>query len=131
MSDDIPLDDLMVGFVANEGSRAVEDYLKRGRQLKDEDIGVLKERWVELFREVMNFDNANSQKRNDVRAEIELRGEKLPFEIIETEFDVFVEKMGNEIERMEKEEPDRFGEIEHDLRIELANFLNQLKKPSA
>ena len=47
------------------------------------------------------------------------------------EFEAFVEKMYNEIERMEKEEPDRFDDANRDLTIELANFLNQLKKPSA
>ena len=130
MSDDIPMDDLMQSFLANESSLDLEDYLKRGRRFKEKEIGFLKERWVELLREMCNFDNTNKEERNDVQAEIKFRGEEPPFEIIMKKFDAFAEKMIDKIEGIEKEEPDLYDDANRDLTIEVANFLNQLKKPS-
>ena len=131
MSDDISMDDLVQGFLANESSRDLEDYLKRGRRFEENEIGFLKERWVELLHEMMNFDNTNKEERADIHAEIELRGEKPPFEIIIKEFDAFAEKLNVEMERIEKEEPDRHDEANRNLTVEIAEFLRQIKNPSA
>ena len=131
MSDDIPMDDLRLGFLANESSLDPEDYLKRGRRFKEKEIGFLKGRWVELHREMFDFNNTNEEERHDVNAEIKHRGEEPPFEMVMKELDAFAEKLLNEMERIEKEEPERHEEANRDLLIELANFLRHLKNPSA
>ena len=93
MSDDIPMDDLMQSFLANESSLDLEDYLKRGRRFKEKEIGFLKGRWVELHREMFDFNNTNEEERHDVDAEIKHRGEEPPFEMVMKEFDAFAEKL--------------------------------------
>ena len=131
MSDNDPLDDAVEGWLINQQSLSTEDYLKRGRRFKEKEIGFLKERWVELMRASFNHDKTNIQERDDVRAEISLRGEELPAEMLTKEMKAFTDSFPDELERMEREEPERLDEMERDLNIELAGFLRQLKKPSA
>ncbi len=130
MSDNDPLDDAVQGWLINQQSLFTEDYLKRGRQFKEKEIGFLKERWVERMRESFNHDRTNIQERDDVQAEILLRGEEPPTEMIAKEMKAFGERLGAEMERMEKEEPGWLEEMERDLNIEVADFLRQLKEPS-
>lgn len=130
MSDDYITGEQVLGWLTNEGSRDVEDYVKRGRQFKEKEIGFLKERWIELYLEMFNFDNTNGQERNDINAEIELRGEEPPYLTITKELEAYTEKAASEMDRLKKEEPDRYADINRDLDIKVANFLNQLKKPN-
>ena len=131
MSDDISDDDLLQSWLTNQESLATEDYLKRGRRFKDEEIGILKERWVVLHREMYNYDQTNKVERNDVAVEIELRGEEPPREMIEKEHEAFAERLRDDMERIDEGEiPDWYEKMARDLDIEVADFLRQLKKPS-
>jgi len=114
--------DLVLGYVQNRQSEDAERYLKSGRRFKDADIGYLKERWVELHREMINFDETNRIERDDVNAEIELRGEEIPFAVIKDEFQAFAEKMAKWVEDSQQTDSDKFREAGIELALDIEKF---------
>lgn len=73
-------------FLQDKSMNEAADYVARGRAHKDEEIGVLKERWIESFK-LWAADPAQVRRMNDLKAEIELRGEEPPYEAIEAELE--------------------------------------------
>ena len=130
MTTDEPYDDVILGYLQNQSSLEAENYLKRGRHLKDVETGILKERWIELYRELFGArDDTRRTEREDVNAELSLRGEDIPFEAIAVEVEALRGDISAERERLKNGEPVRFSELHREIALDIEKFRGQLKKP--
>lgn len=78
-------DELMAAWLKNKLMQDVERYAKRGRRFKDLAIDELRERWIARFREFAHGDRSTADERIDLEAEIVLRGEEPPYEVVKSE----------------------------------------------
>ena len=130
MTTDQPDEDIILGYLQNEGALETENYLKNGRHLKDVETGILKERWIELYKEFFGaFDDARRTEREDVNAELALRGEQVPFEAVAVEAETLRKVISAELERQEKEEPGRLSDASREIELDIEKFRAQLMKP--
>jgi hypothetical protein len=114
----------VIAYLRNNEMASTQDYLARGRQLRDDDISLLKTRWEQLVRnQYMNSDWSEHQLSQDIEAEIGLRGDEPPFERI---MDALAHFEGLLIERMRSQDLEAAGEAEL---AELRAFMDQLAKP--
>lgn len=130
MTTDDPDDDVILGYFQNQGSVIAENYLKRGRRLKDVETGVLKERWIELYKEFFGArDDTRRAEREDVSAELELRGEEIPFDAVAVEIEALKKDINVELARQKIDNPARLADSVRDIELEIEMFRGQLKKP--
>lgn len=130
MTTDEPDDDVILGYFQNQGSLEAENYLKRGRRLKDVETGVLKERWIELYKEFFGArDDTRRAEREDVSAELALRGEEIPFDAVAVELEALKKDINVEFARQKIDNPSRLADSVRDIELEIEMFRGQLKKP--
>lgn len=130
MTTDDPDDDVILGYFQNQGSLEAENYLKRGRGLKDVETGVLKERWIELYKEFFGArDDTRRAEREDVNSELALRGEEIPFDAVAAELEALKKDINVEFARQKIDNPSRLADSARDIELEIEMFRGQLKKP--
>jgi hypothetical protein len=80
-------DELMRAWIDNRLLEQVEDYLGRGRRLAGSDHAVLRRHWIAAMK-LWSAKAANAEDhklREDIQAEMQLRGHRLPYELVKEE----------------------------------------------
>ena len=120
---------MTAAWLKDQGLRQLESYLKRGRVLEGKGAEELKGRWVDLFRELAELDNTHERERNDIEAELSLRKDEAPYDLVLAEMDSFTKKVFAGVEEV-MQDPDRMEDAENDLLADFKAFLDELDKPS-
>lgn len=79
-------------FLQSKSMNEAADYVARGRAHQGEGSEVLKDRWIEAFR-LWAADHNQAKPMDDLRAELELRGEEPPYEAVKAELDAVTAKL--------------------------------------
>lgn len=111
MSDNAtPMRDEMVGFLANQKAEATTSYMNRGRGFEHIDTEVLKVRWIEILGEMAALDYTHAVERDDIEAELTVRGIEPPAEALD--MDRMMANIVADLIRMRVEEPDKFAKMQ-------------------
>jgi hypothetical protein len=111
MSDsETPMRDQMVGFLADQKAEATLSYMNRGRELESAETEALKARWIEILGEMAVLDYTNAVERDDIEAELTVRGIEPPAEALD--MDRMMANIVADLARMRVEEPDKFAKME-------------------
>jgi hypothetical protein len=80
-------DELMRAWIDNRLLEQIEDYLSRGRRLAASEHMALRRQWVAAMK-LWSSKAANAEDhklREDIQAEIQLRGHRLPYDLVKEE----------------------------------------------
>jgi len=110
MTDAPPMKDEMIDFLRQQKAEAAMAYVNRGRAFETTDVETLKARWVAILGEMAELDNTNAVERDDIEAELTLRGIEPPAEAVDMER--AMANMVADLIRMRDEEPDKFRKME-------------------
>ncbi len=110
MTDTPPMKLDMLNFLQKQKSDAAIAYVTRGRAFKNTDAEVLKTRWVAIVGEMAELDHTNAIERDDIEAELTLRGVEPPAEAVDMER--AMANMVADLIRMRTEEPEKFQKME-------------------
>jgi hypothetical protein len=121
MSDEPPIKTEMVSFLQKQKSDAAMAYVARGRAFKNTDADVLKARWIDILGEMAELDNTNAVERDDIEAELTLRGIEPPAEAVD--MDRAMTNMVADLIRMRTEEPEKFKKMEQFVGAPALDFL--------
>ena len=116
-----PLKDNMIDFLRQQKAEAAMAYVNRGRAFKESETDALKARWVEILGEMAELNNANAVERDDIEAELTLRGIEPPAEAVDMER--AMANMVADLIRMRAEEPDKFAKMQSFVGVEALDFL--------
>jgi hypothetical protein len=110
----------------------VADYIARGRKfgrLSDEEIC---DRFVAVFRKVADNPAALDSwaTKKDIEAEFQMRNREIPFELIREDFERLNEVLLTHIRTMEREDPERWAEMNREIDRDFQQFLNDRKSAS-
>jgi hypothetical protein len=104
-------------------------YLTRGRQHALAPPEKLKDRWVALMREwAKNYTNFDHSERNDIQAELELRGIELPIELIPYAWSSLVESARKTVDASKNLDPETRERLDKKVSEELARVFGQNSK---
>src|ERR1700756_2897380 len=82
-------DDIVLAWLRNRSFEQTEDYVRRGRHLADVSTEELKRQWVEAFRIwAANYGTEDHRVREDLEAELQLRRDEPPFDLVADEINV-------------------------------------------
>lgn len=114
----------ILSFLENERIVRLKDYMDRGRTHKGIELGALKEDWVGVFRlfSCVPADEANRTRMHDLEAELALRSEELPWDVVQEEADNFI-KMTDEAYR--NMSAGRKAEANEELQEDLDRFIQE------
>jgi len=110
MTDTPPMKLDMLNFLQKQKSDAAIAYVTRGRAFKNTDEEKLKARWVAIVGEMTELNHANAVERDDIEAELTLRGVEPPAEAVDMER--AMANMVADLIRMRTEEPAKFKKME-------------------
>jgi hypothetical protein len=118
-----PPDPTFLAMLRNQQFDDLENYVGRGRQLAGTPAKELERRWTALMRGWLeNFTGFDHRERNDIQAELELRGIELPTRLVEDvmrSLGQLARKAADEIENFDL---DRRAAIDEWLRNEVARL---------
>ena len=89
----------------------------------------MKERWIDLYRELAELDNTHETERNDIEAELSLRKDEPPYDLVTAELESFRQKIIAGVEEWKKD-PNRKEDEEDGFLADFRSFLDGLDKPS-
>ena len=121
MSSTPPMKDEMLDFLRKQKAETAMDYVNRGRAFEKSDAEVLKARWVEIVGEMAELNHANAIERDDIEAELTLRGVEPPAEAVDLER--AMTNMVADLIRMRDEEPAKFKKMEQFVGAAALDFL--------
>jgi hypothetical protein len=121
MTDAPPIKDEMLSFLQKQKSDAAIAYVTRGRAFKNSDVEILKTRWVEIVGEMAELNHTNAVERDDIEAELTLRGVEPPAEAVNMER--AMANMVADLLRMRTEEPAKFKKMEEFVGAAALDFL--------
>jgi hypothetical protein len=121
MTDAPPMKTDMLNFLQKQKSDAAIAYVTRGRAFKAIDAEILKARWVEIVGEMAELNHVNAIERDDIEAELTLRGIEPPAEAVDMER--AMANMVADLIRMRLEEPDKFRKMEQFVGADALDFL--------
>jgi len=116
-----PMKDEMLDFLRKQKAETAMDYVNRGRAFEKSDAEVLKARWVEIVGEMAELNHANAIERDDIEAELTLRGVEPPAEAVDLER--AMTNMVADLIRMRDEEPAKFKKMEQFVGAAALDFL--------
>jgi hypothetical protein len=116
-----PMKDEMLDFLRKQKAETAMDYVNRGRAFEKSDGEILKARWVEIVGEMAELNHANAVERDDIEAELTLRGVEPPAEAVDLER--AMTNMVADLIRMRDEEPAKFKKMEQFVGAAALDFL--------
>jgi hypothetical protein len=116
-----PMKDEMLDFLRKQKAETAMDYVNRGRAFAQSDAEALKARWVEIVGEMAELNHSNAVERDDIEAELTLRGVEPPAEAIDLER--AMTNMVADLIRMRDEEPAKFKKMEQFVGADALDFL--------
>ncbi len=120
---------LVAAYLQDQAMQQLESYLKRGRVLENKSAEELKERWIDLYRELAELDNTHETERNDIEAEFSLRKYEPPYDLVMAELESFKQKVNAGVEEW-RQDPNRKEDEEDGFLADFRSFLDGLDKPS-
>jgi hypothetical protein len=121
MTDSPPMKLDMLNFLQKQKSDAAIAYVTRGRAFKNTDTEILKTRWIEIVGEMTELNHAHAIERDDIEAELTLRGVEPPAEAVNMER--AMANMVADLIRMRTEEPAKFKKMEEFVGAAALDFL--------
>lgn len=117
----------MMAFMENKSIEQIEQYLSRGRVHEHEQIGLVKERWVALFRAYVHqpHDGSLAQPMHDLEVEIMLRQEAVPSEVVAHEEEELFKRIEAASDAMTAQEE---AEANETIMLDLNFFLGHVAK---
>jgi hypothetical protein len=77
--------DWVEAYLRNQEQEQADDYRKRGRKLAAVETEHLKQQWVDAFKRWAAGNRADHRVREDIQAELLIRGHEVPFELVQGE----------------------------------------------
>jgi len=116
-------DEEMLAYFESQRLDRLQDYMQRGRPLADLTDDHLNQRWVAEFRHWMkNFGTrVDHRTREDIEAELQLRGHEPPFALVPEEFEAMQAASRAQTDRLLRD-PYRTARKERQLTEELEQF---------
>src|SRR5271163_4805281 len=110
-------------MLQNQELDDLESYLSRGRQLADAPTEELESRWTAQMREwVKNFTGFDHRERDDIQAELQLRGIEPPIRLVEDVMRSLRQLGQKAADDVKNFDPDRGTAIEECLRNKIARL---------
>ena len=117
-------------FLASQQTDDAADYASRGRVFKPLTDQQLAEKWVSTFRDMADApdDQALRALETDLRSEFRLRNIEPPHEQIKSEMDRLVAHLSSRFEKLERDDPDRFTEMNEEMEQDIADLKARMKR---
>ena len=120
---------LVAAYLQDQTMQQLESYLKCGRVLEIKSAEELKERWIDLFRELAELNYTHETERHDIEAELTLRKDEPPYDLVTAEMEYFTKKVDAGLEEW-RQGPNRNEDEEGGFLADFRSFLDGLDKPS-
>ena len=119
---------LTYAWLQNKPLELAQDYLARGRRYAGLPTDEVKTRWVAAFREMVADLRApeRQQAAQDLEAELTLRKEDVPYDLVRTELESFSAAAMAAIQRL-RQDPERFARIDREIMQQIAAFYSSTK----
>lgn len=108
-------------YLQSKSMNEAAEYVTRGRAYQHEDSSALRVLWIEAFK-VWAGDHTQAGPMNDLRSELELRGEEPPYTAVKAEIDAISAKVA----AMDVTEEGKLAVVE-----EVLAYARARNKPSA
>jgi hypothetical protein len=114
-------------FTIHETLDELANYAARGRKFESLSDDQLTDHFGETFRKLAD-DPAKWEYRaltKDLVAEFQMRNIEPPYDLVSEEFDRVCEAVLRHLDRMKKEDPDRYAEMNREVARDFARFLSE------
>jgi hypothetical protein len=121
-------DKVVHAWLENKDLLSLQDYLTRGRQLQSVDSEQLKGDWLKLVRRwAEQPETPPGVRRDDIEAELRLRGDLLPYDDVRFELENITTAATKSMDQLKHDDPQEFEKRNQSLQIELEGFIREGK----
>jgi hypothetical protein len=122
-------EDLMLTWLENTRLENVQAYVSRGRLFSSLSLDQLKSQWAAAFKSYVADPSAPGARveSDDLEAELMIRREELPMELVQVEWQHLLKNADLAIERL-KRDPKRLKEANEEIVKDVADFYEAADK---
>jgi hypothetical protein len=121
--------DEVLAWLNNHTLEYAERYARQGRHLRATETEVLKRRWIELYRQwaaVAGHQPFDHTEIQDIEAELSLRGEEPPRDLVQHETEILKAAVERAAEQFERD-PEHMAKVQREIFEEFQQFLKSTK----